>query len=459
VGLYYENNMTEDMRKETETREPVEILPENIGEMPGVEAAPLLERAALRTEVLGWGGEFGKGLRENLRGAKAWVESQSAEATKKALKVIISASFVAASLSACAKGPSTPYIPSETAPRVTEVSPTQVPTSTETATATQVPTSTETATATENPAETANPFDRSTFPAEFQKDPATMNEQEQTDYQTFLNAARENFIKNQGLQDKVDQMKVNGKFNLDFLDLMAMFYAQNNPDQLKNPELAKGKDVVVGPAEIREALQEGDTNIVNLWRKPFKDDKGLFRQVAYGWYGASPINPEYQKIITFGVVTEIQHYDYGIYGILGGISSIDSDPNTKILWVIVVDSSNNLYLVPRMVNLAPDFTLSASAGVACRDDTTALNEIPPNMSFGPEDIQYTSDSLYGILGKPVNIDSAWGPFNEWSKATGGKLEFSVTSQCYIKGVPLRGRIQITEPYFSPPTWEELTSVK
>lgn len=119
-------NMANLMTKERETKsyvsEQIEILPENIGEMPGAEAAPLLERAALRTEVLGWKGEFWDGLRENLRGAGVWVESQGADTTKKALRLITAASFVAASFSACAKGP-TPYVPSETAPRATDVSP------------------------------------------------------------------------------------------------------------------------------------------------------------------------------------------------------------------------------------------------------------------------------------------------------------------------------------------------
>jgi len=133
------------MTKEMETRrdsEPIEILPEDIGKMPALEAAPLLERAASRTETLGWGGEFGNGLRQNLRGAKAWVEAHGAEATKKALSVITTVSFVTASLSACAKGSDTPYIPSETSSRVTEVSPTATEvTPTSTSTPTETPTS------------------------------------------------------------------------------------------------------------------------------------------------------------------------------------------------------------------------------------------------------------------------------------------------------------------------------
>lgn len=138
--------MQEDQNIKKEfSPEAVEILPENIGDMPTYAAVPLLERAASRTEVLGWVGEFSDGLRENLRGAAAWVKAIGPEASKKALSLITTVSFVTASVSACAKGPGIPYPITETAPRVTEISATRVP-PTETATATQAPTSTETAT-------------------------------------------------------------------------------------------------------------------------------------------------------------------------------------------------------------------------------------------------------------------------------------------------------------------------
>jgi lysophospholipase L1-like esterase len=134
----------ESMKKEFGP-ESVEILPENIGDMQASEAAPLLERAASRTEDLGWVGEFADGLRENLRGAAAWVKAVGPEVSKKTLSAVATAAFLAASFSACANGPSTQRIFTETDPRVTEVSPTQVP-PTETANATQAPTSTETVT-------------------------------------------------------------------------------------------------------------------------------------------------------------------------------------------------------------------------------------------------------------------------------------------------------------------------
>lgn len=138
--------MPEDQNIKREFRtEAVEILPENIGDMPASDAAPLLERAASRTEVLGWVGEFASGLRENLRGAAAWVKAVGPEVSKKTLALVTSAAFVASSISACQAGPVTPVIPSETSPRITEISPTQVPPA-DTATTTQVATSTETAT-------------------------------------------------------------------------------------------------------------------------------------------------------------------------------------------------------------------------------------------------------------------------------------------------------------------------
>lgn len=442
--------------------ESVEILPESIGDMQAFDAVPLLKRAADRTEVLGWVGEFADGLRENLRGAAAWVKAVGPEVSKKTLAAVTTAAFVAASLSACAKGPSTSTQPvyTETAPRVTEVSPTQVP-PTETATATQVPTSTETATATENPAENANPFDRSTFPAEFQKDPATMTEQEQTDYQTFLNAARENFFKNQGIQDKVDQMKASGAFNVDFSDLVGMLYAQNNPDQLKNPELVKGKDIVVGPAEIREALQWDDFNIIDLWTQTVKD-KGKIETVDYGWTSASWLGTNKKNTI-FGVDTKILYSDeVGTSGVLGGISSIDSNPDTKVLWIIVKDSGNKWYLAPRMVNFAPDFTLSGSEGATCRigPEAFALYELPEGVPFGPlvdahGGKPWTLDSFYSNLGRPAIIIGRSDPFEGW--ATGDNSKFSF-NPCYVHGVPIEGEFGVN-PYFSPPIWGELTSAK
>ena len=383
-----------------------------------------------------------------------------AEPKKKALGAVAIVATVATACSAKVS-PTVSPAPEGIKTQTSEISPTQVPTSTETATATQAPTPTETATATENPAETANPFDRSTFPAEFQKDPATMTEQEQTDYQTFLNAARENFIKNQGLQDKVDQMKASGKFNVDFLDLMAMFYAQNNPDQLKNPELAKGKDVVVGPSEIRDALQENDNNIIQLWNQTIKD-QGKSWVVEYGWATAYEINPMFQKISIFGADVKIQFVDMGVSGVLGGISSIDNDPNTKVLWIIVKDNNSNLYLVPRLVNLAPDFTLSASQGGACRDDTTALDEldVPRGPLTDSRSKVWTTDSLYGFLGNPVNIDYNSEPFNQWQTSSPEGSKFNqIITECYVHGVPLAGRMDVTNPYYKPLVLNELTSGK
>jgi hypothetical protein len=287
-----------------------------------------------------------------------------------------------------------------------------------------------------------------------------MTEQEQTDYQTFLNAARENFIKDQGLQGKVDQMKASGKFNVDFLDLMAMFYAQNNPDQLKNPELAKGKDVVVGPAEIRDILHEDDNNIVKLWNENITN-KGKFWSVEYGWVGADPINPIYQKISIFGVDTEIQYSDEGISGVLVGISSIDNNPNDKVLWVIVKDNSNDLHLVPRFISLDSNFTIPN--GAICRDNTTAFYTLPEDVLFGPltdpdHGKTITLDQLYANLGKPVDTDTNSYLFNQWIANHGEQKLTPGFSPCYLNGLPYTSHVRI-DPYFSPPIWDELVPAK
>jgi hypothetical protein len=382
-----------------------------------------------------------------------------AEPKKKALGAVAIVVTVATACSAKVSPTVSPEL-NEIRTQVAERLQTQV--STKTVIATQAPTPTETATPPENPAENANPFDRSTFPAEFQKDPATMTEQEQTDYQTFLNAARENFFKNQGLQDKVDQMKASGKFNLDFLDLMAMFYAQNNPDQLKNPELAKGKDVVVGPAEIREALKEDDANVVKRWNETIEDN-GKTWMIEYGTEYPYETNPLTQKISIFGVDVNTQYYDLGIAGVLGGISSIDSDPDTKVLWIIVKDSSNNLYLVPRIGSLAPNFTLSGSDGATVRDNRTYLEDLPSGVPFGPPEDNHgkawTSEALYNTLGKPVKVAPNSDSFYQWLLANNKDKKFEPPEPSYLHGVPLVGSIYILNPYFSPPIWDELAPAK
>jgi hypothetical protein len=256
-------------------------------------------------------------------------------------------------------------------------------------------------------------------------------------------------------------MKASGKLNNKFLDLMVMFYAQNNPDQLKNPELAKGKDVVVGPSEIRDALQENDNNIIQLWNQTIKD-QGKSWVVEYGWATAYEINPMFQKISIFGADVKIQFVDMGVSGVLGGISSIDNDPNTKVLWIIVKDNNSNLYLVPRLVNLAPDFTLSASQGGACRDDTTALDEldVPRGPLTDSRSKVWTTDSLYGFLGNPVNIDYNSEPFNQWQTSSPEGSKFNqIITECYVHGVPLAGRMDVTNPYYKPLVLNELTSGK
>jgi hypothetical protein len=381
-----------------------------------------------------------------------------AEPKKKALGAVAIVATVATACSAKVP-PTVSPVPEGIKTQTSQVLPTQAP---PTETATQAPTPTETATATENPAENANPFDRSTFPAEFQKDPATMTKQEQTDYQTFLNSARENFIKDQGIQDKVDQMKASGKLNNKFLDLMAMFYAQNNPDQLKNPELAKGKDVVVGPAEIRDILIDNDNNVVQLWSQGITDN-GKWWLVDYGWVSADWLGPNAKNNI-FGVDTKIQYADEGISGVLGGISSIDNDPNTKVLWIIVKnnDIRNNLDLVPRMVKVAPDFTLSGSEGATCRVgwEGFKLNEMPEGVPFGPlEDAHsgkpWTSDSLYSNLGRPVTLGWRSDSFQDWAIGDNSKFSINISiSLCYVYGLPVEGNLGVN-PYFSPQIWNEL----
>lgn len=133
---------------EIEPVESVEILPENIGSLPSSEAAPLLNRAASRIDILRPKSEFWEGLKENLKGASAWIDAKKGEISSKTLRAVAGASLVATMVAACAKPPESPYLPTE-APRFTEVIPTEKPT--EMPTLEPTPTVEPTATPTEMP--------------------------------------------------------------------------------------------------------------------------------------------------------------------------------------------------------------------------------------------------------------------------------------------------------------------
>ena len=458
--MYYENNMTEDMRKETETREPVEILPENIGEMPGVEAAPLLERAALRTEVLGWGGEFGKGLRENLRGAKAWVESQSAEATKKALKVIISASFVAASLSACAKGPSTPYIPSETAPRVTEVSPTQVP-PTETSTATQTATATEQPTATEDELAGVNIFDTSTFPDKYKsiaEDPTSSTEEQQNEYQDFLHRARQKFFADEGILGLVNQMETSGKVDPEVADIWGLMYAQQNPDKLKDPSLVEGKRIVLGPAELRKADALDDNDRFSKWTDNVTIGGKLFL-TDYGQNPLGAVDPRYSNLEIFGVEIP-NHYEGGsMNGILGGIASVDGKPNDLVVLILMKDPQGKWVIAPRLTSTDAQFTLPK--GSVCRENTTEWYVLPEDVPYGPISDNFSKAipeiELFASLGLRINTKPYSNLFDDWTNQKGMFFQLA-GGPCFTSAGAVIRQTSIF-PAYKPPVWDDIAPSK
>jgi hypothetical protein len=124
IKAYNTLMIIKEMEMRSEISKDIEILTGGIGEIPATETVPFLERAAIRTKVLGWKGEFWDGLRQNLEGASVWIKTEKAGLVKKTLSAVVGISFLTTVTSACAKGPGTPYIPSETAPRVMEVSPT-----------------------------------------------------------------------------------------------------------------------------------------------------------------------------------------------------------------------------------------------------------------------------------------------------------------------------------------------
>lgn len=176
-------NLHTEMAKEMETRkeisEPVEILPEGIGTMPAMEAAPLLARASSRIQTLQWNDEFWDGVRQNLEGSAAWIKAEKANIVKKTLSAITGVSLLTSMVSACTNGSGPVIIPSETSPRTREVSPTATevtPTSTET------PTPTETATVTPEPDGVYSEV--YTF-ADFEKRDITFEELPLIDYETL----------------------------------------------------------------------------------------------------------------------------------------------------------------------------------------------------------------------------------------------------------------------------------
>ncbi|HJX59399.1 MAG TPA: hypothetical protein VJ481_02485 [Patescibacteria group bacterium] len=130
---------------ETESeREPVEILPSNIGEMKPGEVVPILTRAASRIDIVRPKNDFWNGMKENLRGAAAYLEAQKSKIASKTFRVVAGASLVATMVSACARSVETANIPPETLPIATEVFPTSeltpVPTEIPSATPEIVPT-------------------------------------------------------------------------------------------------------------------------------------------------------------------------------------------------------------------------------------------------------------------------------------------------------------------------------
>lgn len=121
---------------EVKNTEPVEILPENIGELPSSETPRLLERAAVRLEITRPKTEFWEGMKENLRGAAGFLEAQKKQLGSKALRAVIGASLVSTMLSACSS-PQAPELPPTEQPTIS------TPTETPTEVSTEVPTPTE----------------------------------------------------------------------------------------------------------------------------------------------------------------------------------------------------------------------------------------------------------------------------------------------------------------------------
>src|SRR3989304_10530189 len=127
--------------------EAPEILPPDIGQLKVNEAAPLLDRAVSRIDIVRPKTAFWKGMVENLQGAAAFVSAKKDKLGSKAFRLVAGASLVTTMVSACAR-PNEPAITLEpTQTRITEVAPPtetpEAPIPTESATATTEPVSEE----------------------------------------------------------------------------------------------------------------------------------------------------------------------------------------------------------------------------------------------------------------------------------------------------------------------------
>jgi len=114
--------------------EILEILPLDIGDLPAGEAAPLLERAVSRIEIVKPENEFWQGMRENLEGAASYIKAKKGELASKTFRAIAGASLVTSMVSACAKSPENPAVLPPTEPIATLVS--EIPTETQKPTST-----------------------------------------------------------------------------------------------------------------------------------------------------------------------------------------------------------------------------------------------------------------------------------------------------------------------------------
>ncbi len=107
---------------EIQRPEPVEILPTNVGSLSSKEAAPLLNRAASRIDIVKPKTSFWDGMKENLKGAAAYLDAKKNQLASKTFRAIAGASLVAIMVSACARPTEGDFpLPTQTLPTATEV--------------------------------------------------------------------------------------------------------------------------------------------------------------------------------------------------------------------------------------------------------------------------------------------------------------------------------------------------
>jgi hypothetical protein len=380
-----------------------------------------------------------------------------AEPKKKALGAVAIIATVATACSAKVS-PTVNPPPEGIKTQTSEVSPTQVP---PTEIATQTATATEQPTATEDELAGVNIFDTSTFPDKYKsiaEDPTSSTEEQQNEYQDFLHRARQKFFADKGILGLVNQMETSGKIDPEVADIWGLMYAQQNPDKLKDPSLVEGKRIILGPAELRKADALDDNDRFSKWTDNVTIGGKIFL-TDYGQYPLVNVNPQYSNLNVFGVEIS-NHYGGGsMNGVLGGIASVDENPNDLVVLILMKDPKGIWVIVPRLTSTDAKFTLPK--GSVCRENTTEWYVLPEDVPYGPISDNFSKaipeTQLFASLGLRINTKPYSNLFDDWTNQK--EMFFQLAGgPCFTSAGAVIRQTTIF-PAYKPPVWDDIASSK